>query len=245
MKREKLDTMAVESFVRDALDASPQFREMLFPFGFVIAAADAVIDTGAFPFYGLWREEIIGGYRVVVHPEQRLQRVVDGDTVHFLVGHAYDPIAMLHDEASILEALAEAHRRGNEAYTARLNQLTGIFIVGTVEGEALSYACDAMAMQTAFFGQREGKPFVVSHSALAGVLCRLEQSDYVRRLVSYRFFDLFGKTLPSDLSPYDGFRRLLPNHRAVLEAGASRDRPDLPARSRTGCGVGGVLQAGR
>lgn len=219
MKQEKLETVAVESIVREALDSGREFREMLFPFGFVIAAVDAVIDTEAFPFYGLWREEIIGGYRFVVHPEQRLHRVVDGDTVHFLVGHAYDPIDLLHDEAPILEALAEAHRRGDEVYVARLNQLSGIFLVGTVEGEALSFVCDAMAMQTAFFGQREDKPFVVSHSALAGVLCHLEQSDYVRRLVSYRFFDLFGKTLPSDMSPYDGFRRLLPNHRAVLKPG--------------------------
>lgn len=216
MEQETLDTVSVDSFVRDALDTSPQLREMLFPFGFVIAAADAVIDTEAFPFYGLWREEIIGDFRFIVHPQQRLHRVEVGDVIHFMLGHAYDPTEIMHEEARILEALSEAYTQDDEAYTARLNQLTGVFVVGTVEGESLSFVCDAMAMQTAFFGQREGAPFVVSHSALAGILCHLEQSDYVRRLVSYRFFHLFGRTLPSDLSPYDGFRRLLPNHRVVL-----------------------------
>jgi len=40
----------------------------------------------------------------------------------------------------------------------------------------------------------------------------LEQSPYVKRLIQYRFYHLFGYSLPGDLSPYTEFKRLVPNH---------------------------------
>lgn len=207
--------------VKIAVDAKPDLREMLFPFGFLVTSKHFLVPLDGFPFYGRWREDVIGRYRFLIHPEQKLYRLAHGDVTHFLIGHAYDPFAMVSEEPEILEGLAAAHVEGPDQYLHALNKLTGIFVVGHVSGEEILVVCDAMAMQTAFYGQHLGATYVASHSSIIGELCKLEKSAYIQRLVSYRFYHLFGKTLPTDLSPYEGIRRLLPNHQLRLTPSSS------------------------
>lgn len=65
-----------------------------------------------------------------------------------------------------------------------------VFALGYVQGETVKVFGDAAGMQTVYYGHVEGRPYVVSHAALVGVLEGLVLSDYVRRLVSYRFYHL-------------------------------------------------------
>lgn len=211
--------------VKTALDDVPEYRGMLFPFGFFIASVCLDVETQKFPFYGLWNEVFVGDFRLLVHPEQKLYTFSDGTSTHFLLGHAYDPFEGVSEEQDILAGLALKHRSGDSAYVSGVNQLTGIFVLGVIDGSRIQVLCDAMGMQTLYFGHHKGHLMLASHSALVGELGMLEQSDYVKRLTSYRFFHLFGRTLPADISPYNGFRRLLPNHRLTI-----RDRTEVLER---------------
>lgn len=221
--------MVDESAVRQSLDQKPHLRLMLFPFGFLITSRANELDFEAFPFYGAWVREECGEYQVVLHPDQKLYQLQRGDVWHFLVGHAYDPFLMLSDEKEILRELADGLDAGPAGHAEALNRLTGVFALGYVQGETVKVFGDAAGMQTVYYGHVEGRPYVVSHAALVGVLEGLVLSDYVRRLVSYRFYHLFGSALPGDLSPYSALRRLVPNHTLSVNGGGCDVRRFFPA----------------
>lgn len=200
--------------VRVALDENPEYRDMVFPFGFLITDDDVSGDTDRFPFYGAWDRTDAGRFQFWRHPEQRLYLHRSAGRVLFLIGHAYDPIALTYREEEILGAMATGLLEGQEAYLRVLNQLTGVFVTGIIDDDSLTFYGDAAGMQTCYYGDICGSVFVTSHAALVGALRGLEVSEYVRHLTSYRFYHLFGRALPGDLSPYKELRRLVPNHSA-------------------------------
>lgn len=200
--------------VRVVLDQNPEYRDMLFPFGFLLTDRSLSAEAVGFPFYGAWTSAKVGRFQFWTHPDQRLHLYTGIDRTLFLVGHAYDPVAFVHDEAEILRTMEDGIIEGQDGYLQALNRLTGVFVTGIIDEAGLTIYGDAAGMQTCYYGDVGGTVFVTSHAALAGILGGLQVSDYVRRLTSYRFYHLFGRALPGDLSPYEELRRLVPNHRA-------------------------------
>lgn len=210
---------ALRDRVRHSLDRQPQLRPMLFPFGFLITPATVHVPLEGFPFYGRWHRTEVGSYAIHHHPDQPVF-VVNGETrALFLIGHAYDPVAMIADEVELLRAMRDAREVSMGDHIEALNRLTGIFVTGVVEGDELTLYSDAVGMQTVFYGSLDGVPHVTSHAALVGSLYDLESTEYVKRLTNYRFYPLFGRALPGDLSPYAELRRLVPNHLAMWSNG--------------------------
>jgi hypothetical protein len=78
---------------------------------------------------------------------------------------------------------------------------------------------DASGMQITFYGNHNGRFYCSSHSNLIGDVCGLNFDPYVERLIHNRFYPLLGNALPGDLSPYQDFKRLIPNHVARLSEG--------------------------
>lgn len=188
--------------VQAALDAMPAWRSMLFPFGFLIAPEEVSIPDADFPTYGSWPSVSMDGFRIHHHPDQTVFTRKNDDETLFLIGHALDPITMIHEEPEILRDMAAALVEDESSYLEVLNRLTGVFVTGVVDGDGLTIYGDAAGMQTAYYGDVGGTPYVASHAALVGILCDLAISDYVQRLIRYRFYPLFGRALPGDLSPY-------------------------------------------
>lgn len=192
------------------MDYPEYMKGYLYSRGYLITDAPQ-ITLNEYPFYGNWNETTIGKYRILTHKWRAAYTLAHGDMSFFLIGHGYNPFTMLVDENKILQELADAYDAGN--YFSKLNELTGVFVTGYCQADgSLSLSCDATGMLVAYYGAVNGQLYITSHSNLLEDICGIKQSDYVQRLKSYRFYSLFGKMLPGDLSPYDGVKHLIPNH---------------------------------
>lgn len=193
------------------LHEKPEYEKFLYRYGFLIT--DHVKDFGdEFPFLKLWHVAQIGQLRFWVHPDQKLYVHESENTVFFLVGHCYNPFQMVSDETQVLEQMARAFQSGESEYHSMLAELTGVFVTGYITEAGITVYGDAAGMFMAYYGNVKGHIYITSHGDLVGILNSLTQSEYVQRLVKYRFYPLFGRALPGDISPYDELKRLVPNH---------------------------------
>ncbi len=195
--------------LKDILDSKPQVQQHLFEKGYLITDA-SVPDPQAYPFYGNWEDTPIDGYHIWIHKGAKLHTCSFEKGTLFLIGHAYNPYTMEPDEAVILQSLAEGY--GTERYFDILDELTGIFLLGVVNGQDLELVLDASGMQCGCYGTVAGKQYISSHMRLVGDICGLETDSYVKRLVNYRWYRfMMGNYLPGDITCYRELKRIIPN----------------------------------
>lgn len=195
--------------LKDMLDNHPELQHHLFEKGYLITDAD--IKCGyEYPFYGNWNSKKIGDFNFSVYNATPFFTFQSNSRVFFLIGHAYNPFTMEVDENKILSNLAETY--GSTAYFDVINELTGIFLFGVVEGEKIEFALDASAMQYGCYGIVAGKKYISSHMRLIGDLCGLNTDKYVQKLVSYKWYKyMMGNYLPGDLTCFSEIKRIIPN----------------------------------
>lgn len=192
------------------LENHPELREDLFIRAFLITDK-RIEDLQMFPFYGNWNVTQCGNYFFMGHKLTgvHIHPVGNGDCF-FLMGHAYDPFAMEHEEEKILARLANAY--GTDGYMKIVNDLTGIFVLGAVVNGELSYLVDPAGIQSACYGKIGEHFYLSSHAQLIGDLCDLEMDDFVRELVAYKWYGrVMGPYLPGDLTPFAQVKRIVPS----------------------------------
>lgn len=192
------------------LDRHPELKKDVFIRGFLITDED-IEDLDRFPFYGNWRKEQHGGYFFMAHEKTGMHIYTDASgNVFFLMGHAYDPFAMEHEEQAILKRLAAAS--GTDAYLERVNDLTGVFVLGSIVEGVLNFLVDPSGMQSAAWGKVDGHFYLTSHPQLVGDLRDLEMADIVKELVNYKWYGrVMGPYLPGDLTPFAQLKRVIPS----------------------------------
>ena len=207
------------SEMKALLEQHPEYREKLYCRGFLLTNS-LEIDCTTYPFYNNCNETVLSGdYRLFVHKDTTAWFHTDGEISLFLVGHAYDPFAMLSEESVILRKLAAAIRIGEEAFWEAESDLTGIFILGYVREGRIVYTTDCTGMQLVYHGVIGNSLCVTSHSKLAADLWGMKRDPYIDRLVRSRFYRYFGTVLPGDRSPYLELIRLQSNHAGYYEVG--------------------------
>lgn len=192
------------------LEQYPQLKRDLFIRGFLVTDHD-ISDVEQFPFYGNWKKEAHCGWFFMAHALTGMHIHEDNrGNVFFLMGHAYDPFAMEHKEENILRKLAEVY--GTDAYMDRINDLTGIFVVGSVVDGILNYLVDPSGMQAASCGKVNGHFYLTSHTQLVGDLCNLKMDPFVKELTEYKWYGrILGPYLPADLTPFSEMKRVVPS----------------------------------
>lgn len=200
------------------LDVRSDLRNYLFPRGFLVTN-DHKIDKSIYPFYNEWNEDAIGEYRLLIHKSQKFVKLSKGDTVFLLIGHAYEPVeSQEHREEKLLDNLASLYEKGTNKHIDYFNLWSGSFALFIVDNDQISLYGDPAGMQTVFYGFNNSCLYISSHTNLIGDVCSLTMDEYIERLINYRFYKLFGKTLPGDLSPYTNFKRVIPNHLVRFKA---------------------------
>ncbi len=194
----------------DMLERNPRLKEDLFIRGFLIADKQPE-HMDKFPFYGNWRIQAHGGWYFAAHALAGMHiHIDDAGKVFFLMGHAYDPFSMTHKETVILERIAEAY--GTEACMERVNDLTGVFVLGSVVDGTLRFLVDPSGMQSAAYGKVGHSFYLTSHPQLVGDICDLEMDSFVRELVHYKWYGrVMGPYLPGDLTPFREMKRVVPS----------------------------------
>ena len=188
----------------------PELKSDLFIRGFLITDED-IADLTGFPFYGNWKKEQYGGWFFLAHTLTGMHIHTDeSGNVFFLMGHAYDPFVMEHRESEILKTLAQAY--GTDAWLERINDLTGIFVLGCIADGVLQFLVDPAGMQGAACGKINGKFYMTSHAQLVGDLCGLEMDPFVKELTEYKWYGrVMGPYLPGDLTPFAEVKRVVPS----------------------------------
>lgn len=203
--------------IKVLLDENSKYRKLLFPKGFLVTDDDNV-DMNCYPFYNAWNKIDFCDYHFIIHPDQRLFTIKIGNVGFALIGHAYNPLGNENefDENVLIENAINFYQVSFEKFISYFNNWTGIFTLFIIENEKIKIFGDASGMLTTFYGVSNNHFYCSSHSNLIGDICSVEFSNYVKELVNYRFYHLFGKCLPGDISPYDDFKRLIPNHYVEL-----------------------------
>lgn len=199
------------------IQEKPEYAKYLYRYGFLITTSEESLDKKSFVLAS-WKRFTVGKYFFWIHPEQRLYLHQCNHMTFFLIGHCYNPISMIPDEETELATLAAAFQRSVEDYCSELSDVTGIFLTGYIIENSITLYGDAAGMFMTYYGFLHSCAWITSHAALVGDLNELAQSDYVKRLVDYRFYPLFGFSLPGDISPYNELKRLVPNHSVCLDS---------------------------
>lgn len=198
--------------LKQTLDNRKDLQHLLFIRGFLITTNE-IPEQEAYPFYGNWKTEKIGSYHFYVHNLQKLHTLQHGKTTFFLIGHAYNPYTMEHVETKILQQIAEALDKGEAQYMDAINELTGIFTMGHINGSDIRFLLDCSGMQYAAYGSVDNHLYIASHIQLFTDICQLEMdTTYVKKLINYRWYKyMMGNYLPGDLTPFNGIKRIIPN----------------------------------
>lgn len=198
------------SVIKDITDKMPDMRKKLFPYGFLLTNAE--IDEGGYPFYNEWSSQGLGEYRLWTSGLANCKVFSTKNANIVMVGYMYNPFTMQYDENEILPELLNLHITNKDAFCEKLNQISGIFSLLILYDDEVYLFGDASCIQTNFYSVIGGKLYISTHQNLIGDICDLKDDEYVASLINYKYFNLFGNCLPSDLSVFSEVKRLVPNH---------------------------------
>lgn len=211
------------------IEKKPELQKYLFVRGFMLSNRnDLKLDE--FPFFNQWnRQEICEGYFAYTHKLQSVHSVEINGNVFFIFGHAYNPFTMETDENKILQRIGEAY--GTEDYQDRIDEITGVFVIGSVADGKVSFQVDPSGMQSACYANIDGEFYLSSHSQLIGDLCGLSMCALAKELTEYRwYYRVMGPYLPGDMTQFDGVKRVVPNIEYTYASNSVSHRRFYPLR---------------
>lgn len=195
--------------IQDVLETNEDLRQFLFVRGFLATSNPDIPGTG-FPFYGAWNHTEVAGLHFWTHPQTGFHHVSNATATCFLLGHAYNPFTMEIDEQVILTRLLD-HVGADDFYDF-VDELTGVFVLGVVEGYQVRFLVDPSGMQSACYSRVRDQFFLSSHPQLVADLCGLRMDAFVAKLIEYKWYPrVMGGYLPADLTPFAGLKRVVPN----------------------------------
>ena len=221
--------------IREILEKNKDLRGNLFIRGFV-ATNNGEIDINAFPFYGNWKIKKIQGVSFLTHNLTGFASYeMDGKAL-FILGHAYNPFTMEINEEKILERIAP--NIGKDDFFDYIDELTGVFVFGTIVDGKVSFLVDPSGMQSACYSIIDGKFYLSSHPQLIGDICGLVMDKFVKKLINYKWYGrVMGPYLPADLTPFEQVKRVVPNvsYCCELESGLIEHYRFYPLKDLAEC----------
>ena len=191
--------------LKEILNQKPYLQKYMYCRGFLIT--DCQIYTNQYPFYDHWDRYQVGGYQVYIHSLQKITSYSENGLSLILIGHAYNPFTMESEELKILKKIVNASNRIDY-----INELTGVFFLGIFSDNGVELHVDASSMQPVCYGYINNHIYITSHMRLVGDLLGLKMTDYVRRLVHYKWYRyMMGNYLPGDITCFEELTRIIPN----------------------------------
>ncbi len=198
--------MKNRSEMQKLLEKYPQYRDALFCRGYLITDDDSV-DLKGYPFYENWNTEKIKNYNAIIHKNQDYTVFDRDDVSYLLIGHAYNPFSMVHDEKTLLCNCADAYKNGIKAAFECINEWTGIFALFIFDKSVIAVS-DCAGIKGVIYGDVNGHTVITSHAQLVGDLYDLPRDEFVDKLVNNKYYNIGNRYLPGNLSPFKALRRL-------------------------------------
>lgn len=221
--------------IQDVLEANEDLRRFLYIRGF-LATTNPDIPASGFPFYDAWNHAAAAGLHFWTHPQTGFHHVSNSTATCFLLGHAYNPFTMEIDEEVILTRILD--HVGADDFYDYVDELTGVFVLGVVEGSRVTFLVDPSGMQSACYGRVDDQFYLSSHPQLVADLCGLRMDGFVASLIEYQWYPrVMGGYLPADLTPFSELKRIVPNQEYVHDSlnGAVKHRRFYPVKDLREC----------
>lgn len=196
--------------LHEELKSKKYLQKYLFDKGFLITNYKGIETLGEFPFFGNWTKQKIGEYFLYLHKRTKAFFYRTNDRTHILIGHAYNPFSHEMSEELLLKEIAEQYN--TDKYYEVLDEWTGVFFYCVINAEEIEFTLDASGQQYTCYGKVQNEVFIASHMRLVGDIIPLKTSEYVERLVAYKWYHyMMGNYLPGDLTCYNELKRVIPN----------------------------------
>ncbi len=152
-----------------------------------------------------------------------------GGKIIFLLGHAYNPFTMEIDENKILNRMLPYV--GQSDFYDYVDELTGIFVLGTIENDKVSFLVDPSGMQSAYYGVDGNDFYITSHAQILGDICGYEMTPLAKELVAYKWYPrVMGSYLPTDMTQFEKVKRIVPNIGYAYENGKVSHKRFYPSK---------------
>ena len=195
--------------MKTLLKDKPLIQKHLYEKGFLITDRQDISSVD-YPFYNNWEKTEIGGFNFWINKETKLYVRKKNDSYAFVIGHCYNPYTMEHSEEKILEKIQDVYQ--TEEYFEYINELSGVFVLGIVNGADIEFLNDASGMQYVCYGKVGEYQYITSHMRLIGDFTHLTTDSFVEKLINYRWYKfMMGNYLPGDLTCYNQIKRVIPN----------------------------------
>lgn len=200
-------TQVYKNEIKAVLDKDSKYRSFLFRRGYLISDKENV-DTAVYPFYGLWNSHSAGKYTILVHKDQDFSMCEKDGFTAVMIGHAYDPFLMKHEDKEILGDCLNAYLESKAAYFDKISSLSGIHVIVIFDKEQILAVQDCSGIRSCYFGKVQSNVFITSHPQLVADLLALSFDPDVELLFSKRFYTIGNRYLPGNLSPFKELKRL-------------------------------------
>lgn len=200
------------TYIEENIERYPEYKSSIFEQGFIITNHDLSISE-KFPFFDNWKQESLSDYfKIWIHCRQKLYVTARDGIIYFLIGHAYNPFLNQSNEMDILRTLAEQSHGNFETGLQIINDLTGLFVLGMIDENRMTFCGDFESMRTAYYGIVDGHFYLCSHEEMVAQFENLHSDDYVTKLEHYRWYHLYGEGLPGNISHYHELKKLICNN---------------------------------
>lgn len=192
------------------IEKHEELQQYLFVRGFILTNRND-LDLQKFPFLGKWnKNDLSNGFYAYTHMLQSVHSIEVNGKIFFIFGHAYNPFTMEIDEDKILQRIGEAY--GTDEYQDRIDEITGVFVIGSIVDGKITYEVDPSGMQSACYANIDSHFYISSHSQLIGDICNLSMCELAKELVEYKwYYRVMGPYLPGDMTQFDNVKRIVPN----------------------------------
>lgn len=195
----------------EQLDNRLDLQYLLFRRGWIISTEGYSYESlNKFPFYGNWNHVEKQGYNFYVHKDNQVHFAESEQCCVFLIGHSYNPFTMEWVEKNQLQRIAEAY--GTTEFQDRIDELTGIFIIGCITGNDLDFIVDPSGIQSAYCGKVKNSLILTSHPQVVADIYDCQFDSRIKEIVEYKWYPrVLGPFLPGDLCQFKELKRIVPN----------------------------------
>lgn len=194
--------------IASLLEDKPQYRDYLFASGFLLTDDDK-FDRSEYPFYGLWQYSKIGPYSVFVHPFEKYYIAHSINTDYVLIGHAYNPFRMIHDENELLRELVNAVDRSS--FISQVNEWTGAFVLFVINKDKVEFLTDATTLKMCHVCIQNGHFYAAAHAQMLADLHGYTMTKYALKIRKTHMYNTGMRWLPGDTTAYERVKRIGPN----------------------------------
>lgn len=204
-------------YLKSELERFPEYKSAIFDCGYLVTNKLVDINYG-FPFYENWTNcRVNNEVTVYYHKRQKVYTLSTINADYFLIGHAYNPFDYEWDENIILSHLDRVSCGCFEAAKEYIDDLTGLFLLGVVKDNSVSFCGDFESMRASFYCSDGNQWFIGSHEELIAHETHLTWDTYVDSLENYRWYYLYGEGLPGDITHYKELKKLIGNTYVVYD----------------------------